>query len=113
MKQTHTGVWTIAEIEDGSINPVSYELLAWGKGLSERLKVELTSIVLTNKIKDIESLIHYGADKVYGLTPSYWRINKEILLFHKNGFGIKKIIIIRKVSTKFIRCHIIQRTMWS
>jgi electron transfer flavoprotein alpha subunit len=65
MKQTHTGVWTIAEIEDGSINPVSYELLAWGKGLSERLKVELTSIVLTNKIKDIESLIHYGADKVY------------------------------------------------
>jgi len=65
MKQTHTGVWTIAEIEDGIINPVSYELLAWGKGLAEKLKVELTSIVLTNKIKDIESLIHYGADKVY------------------------------------------------
>ncbi len=48
-----------------------------------------------------------------GLTPCYWRINKEILLFHKNGFGIKKIIIIRKGSTKFIRCHIIQRTVWS
>ena len=48
-----------------------------------------------------------------GLTPSYWRINKEILLFHKNGFGIKKIIIIRKGSTKFTRCHIIQRTVWS
>ncbi|HOP24059.1 MAG TPA: electron transfer flavoprotein subunit alpha/FixB family protein [Defluviitoga sp.] len=65
MKQEHTGVWTISEIEDGTINPVSYELLAWGKGLAETLKVELTSIVLTNKIKDIESLIHYGADKVY------------------------------------------------
>ena len=49
----------------------------------------------------------------FGLTPSYWRINKEILLFHKNGFGIKKIIIIRKDSTKFTRCHIIQRTVWS
>ena len=47
------------------------------------------------------------------LTPCYWRINKEILLFYKNGFGIKTIIFIRKDSTKFTRCHIIQRTMWS
>ena len=60
---------------------------------------------------DTEMCINF--ERKSGLTPSYWRINKEILLFHKNGFGIKKIIIIRKGSTKFTRCHIIQRTVWS
>jgi len=65
MKKEYKGVWTIAEVKEGKINIVSYELLAWGKDLAEKLDVELSSVVLSNKVEEIESLIHYGADKVY------------------------------------------------
>ncbi|RAO99019.1 hypothetical protein PW5551_06615, partial [Petrotoga sp. 9PW.55.5.1] len=73
--------------------------------ISERYEKHSTIITMNTRCSDWQEI--FG-----GLTPSYWRINKEILLFHKNGFGIKKIIIIRKGSTKFTRCHIIQRTVW-
>ncbi len=65
MSQEYKGVWTITEITNCEINPVSYELLSWGKELSEKLDVELSTIVLSNQVKNLERLIHYGADCVY------------------------------------------------
>ena len=65
MVQEYKGVWTLAELRDSQINPVSYELLAWGRSLANDLEVELASVVLGDKVNSVENLFHYGADVVY------------------------------------------------
>ncbi|GHS97717.1 electron transfer flavoprotein subunit alpha [Synergistales bacterium] len=57
-------VWTLAEIRDGKLHSVSYELLSWGRSLADSLKAPLVSVVLGDA-SDLPSLFEYGADKVY------------------------------------------------
>jgi len=58
-------VWTLGEVRNGQIHTVSYELLAWGRGLADDLGVELVSVILGSGIKDqAQALIHRGADRV-------------------------------------------------
>ena len=64
--EDYKGVWTLGEVREGEIHPVSYELLAWGRGLADKLGVELSSIIIGHNVKDkIKELIYRGADKVY------------------------------------------------
>lgn len=59
-------VWTLAEVRNGKIHPVSYELLAWGRGLADDLGAPLASILLGNGVSaSAEELFKMGADKVY------------------------------------------------
>lgn len=60
------GVWTLGEQRDGKISAVSYELLNWGRGLADKLGVELASVILGHNLSgEVEELIWRGADKVY------------------------------------------------
>jgi len=62
----YKGIWTLGEMREGEIHPVSYELLAWGKDLADKLGVELGSIIIGHNVKDkAKELIYRGADKVY------------------------------------------------
>ncbi|MEW6185214.1 MAG: electron transfer flavoprotein subunit alpha/FixB family protein [Thermodesulfobacteriota bacterium] len=62
----YKGVWVIGEVREGQIHAVSYELLAWGRGLADALAVDLAIVVLGKDIKDkVDELISRGADKVY------------------------------------------------
>jgi len=62
---SYKGVWILGETRDGKIHPVSYELIAWGRDLADKLKVDLVSILMGTRIKDqAEELIYRGADKV-------------------------------------------------
>jgi electron transfer flavoprotein alpha subunit len=63
----HRGVWTISEYRQGRIRSVSYELLARGRDLADRLKTELSSVLMGWGIDDETAgeLIFYGADRVY------------------------------------------------
>jgi len=64
--ENYKGVWTLGEMREGEIHAVSYELLAWGKDLADKLGVELSSIIIGHGIKDkANDLIYRGADKVY------------------------------------------------
>ncbi|MBW2003469.1 MAG: electron transfer flavoprotein subunit alpha/FixB family protein [Deltaproteobacteria bacterium] len=64
--ENYKGVWTLGEMREGEIHTVSYELLAWGKDLADKLGVELSSIIIGHDVKDkANELIHRGADKVY------------------------------------------------
>jgi electron transfer flavoprotein alpha subunit len=64
--ENYKGVWTLGEVREGEIHPVSYELLAWGKDLADKLDVELGSIIIGHGIQDkANELIYRGADKVY------------------------------------------------
>ncbi|MDR2522472.1 MAG: electron transfer flavoprotein subunit alpha/FixB family protein [Synergistaceae bacterium] len=58
-------VWTLAELRDGKLHPVSFELLAWGRDVADALGVPLASVVLGDLPPDPEPLFQQGADKVY------------------------------------------------
>ncbi len=60
----YKGVAIFAEQEKGNIHSVAYELLGIGRKLADKLNVELTAYLLGNDIKDINSLFHYGADRI-------------------------------------------------
>ena len=62
----YNGIWALGEVREGKIHPVSYELLAWGRGLADKLGVELSSVIIGHNIEDkVKELIYGGADKVY------------------------------------------------
>ena len=59
-------VWTLAEVRNGRIHPVSRELLAWGRELADALGAPLASVALGSVITEqARELFAYGADKVY------------------------------------------------
>lgn len=59
-------VWTIAEQSGGTLKAVSFELLARGRKLADKLGVKLASVVLADSISDetLRELIERGADEV-------------------------------------------------
>ena len=61
----YKGVWVFAEQRDGELQKVALELLGKGKQIAADLGVELTAVLLGNKVDSIASdLLAYGADKV-------------------------------------------------
>lgn len=62
-------VWTIAEQYDGQLKAVSFELLARGRRLADKLDTKLASVVIGNKVSEaaMEELIQRGADEVYSI----------------------------------------------
>ncbi|SCG81981.1 Protein fixB [Proteiniborus sp. DW1] len=61
----YRGVWVFAEQREGKLLNVSVELLGEGRKIADKLGVELTAVLLGNKVDDIaEKLVKYGADVV-------------------------------------------------
>ena len=59
------GVWILGEQRNGEISDVSYELIAWGRDLADKLSEKLTAIILGSNLKDkVNELIYRGADRV-------------------------------------------------
>jgi len=59
------GVWVLGEERNGTVHPVSYELLAWGRGLAEKLGARLTCVILgQSSLSDAKELVYRGADRV-------------------------------------------------
>ncbi len=62
----YKGILVFAEQRDGIIHPVVYELLGKGKMLADQLGEQLLAVILGENLnKQAETLIAYGADKVY------------------------------------------------
>ena len=77
------GVWVYAEQRRGILKNVAFELLSRGRELAETLQTELCAVCLGHDIKDIDSLIAYGADKVYLVDSPDLADNQEDYLTHK------------------------------
>lgn len=58
------GVWVFAEQRRGIIQGVVFELLGKGRELANKLGCELSAVLL-GKVKEIDELIQFGADKLY------------------------------------------------
>jgi electron transfer flavoprotein alpha subunit len=58
--------WVVAELVQGRVRPVTFELLGRGTELASKLKSELCAVVLgsvtTNEVQD---LVAHGADRIY------------------------------------------------
>jgi len=63
--EDYRGVWIFGEQKKGVIQSVVYELLSKGRELADKLKTEVTCVVLGKDIKSTAAdLIHRGADQV-------------------------------------------------
>ncbi|MBI4619325.1 MAG: electron transfer flavoprotein subunit alpha/FixB family protein [Desulfobacterales bacterium] len=59
-------VWVFAEVKDGKIKKVTFEMLSEGKKMAEKLGGDLSALLLGQNVGSLaEQLGHYGADKVY------------------------------------------------
>ena len=58
------GIWVFAQQSEGNILSVAYELLGKGRELADALGEELTAVCFGSGVKNPESLIHAGADRV-------------------------------------------------
>jgi electron transfer flavoprotein alpha subunit len=61
--------WTIAEQFEGTLKPVSFELLGWGRKLTDKLGTKLASVVTGDGVGQdtMQSLIRHGTDEVYSI----------------------------------------------
>lgn len=60
------GVWVFIEQQEGSIAPVSLELLGAGKELADKRGVELAGVLIGENVKTLApQVFEYGADKLY------------------------------------------------
>ncbi len=64
---SYQGVWTLAEVKEGRLKRVAFELLTRGRKLADKLEVELASLIISNNVDENEArrLIEAGANKVY------------------------------------------------
>lgn len=62
-------VWTIAEQHNGKLRDVSFELLARGRKLADKLQTKLASVLVGDGVSEaaLEELIRRGADEVYSV----------------------------------------------
>jgi len=59
------GVWVLGEERNGAVHPVSYEMLAWGRGLADALGERLTCVLLCAEAgREARELVYRGADAV-------------------------------------------------
>ncbi|MCM8791725.1 MAG: electron transfer flavoprotein subunit alpha [Candidatus Omnitrophica bacterium] len=62
----YKGVWVFAEQKKSIIQPVVWELLAKARELADKLKTDVSAVLLGSGVKNkAEELIRYGADRVY------------------------------------------------
>lgn len=60
------GVWVFAEQSQGTLHPVSLELLGKAQGLGQELGQEVSAVLLGSQVTSLtEPLAEYGAQKVY------------------------------------------------
>ena len=64
---TTKDIWTLAEVKNGQLHEVSFELLTWGRSLADVRGAQLCSIILTDRLDagEIDKLQQYGANKIY------------------------------------------------
>lgn len=59
------GIWVFAEIKEGNIRKVTFELLSQGRKMAEKLGEELVAILLGSGIEGLTGRLAEYADKVY------------------------------------------------
>ncbi|WP_196604420.1 electron transfer flavoprotein subunit alpha [Pectinatus haikarae] len=92
------GIAVYVDHVDGSIHPVTYELLGKAKELAGKIKQPVYALFIGSGIKHkAEELLHYGADKVYICDKSqleYFKIEAYTSVFEEFITKIKPAAIL-------------------
>ena len=91
---SHKGVWTISEYSEGRLKLISYELLTRARPLADKLKTELSAVLIGKGIeeKTARELIYRGADRVYivkdqalesFIVENYSAVLTKLIIAHK------------------------------
>jgi electron transfer flavoprotein alpha subunit len=59
------GIWVFAEVKDGNVRKITFELLSQGKQMAEKLGEELVAVLLGSGVKESIAPLAEYADKVY------------------------------------------------
>ncbi len=59
------GIWVFAEVKDGNIRKITFELLSQGKKMAEKLGEELVAVLLGSGVEGLTGRLAEYADKVY------------------------------------------------
>jgi len=59
------GIWVFAEVKDGNIRKVTFELLSQGKKMAQKLGEELVAVLLGSGVEGLTGRLAEYADKVY------------------------------------------------
>ena len=59
------GIWAFAEVKDGNIRKVSFELLSQAKKMGEKLGEEIVAVLLGSGVEGLTGKLAQYADKVY------------------------------------------------
>jgi len=91
-------VWTLTEQYEGKLKTVSFELLARGRGLADKLGVKLSSIIIGPALGDdcLEELIFRGADEVIAVQ------DKGLKFFSNESYSAILETLIREYEPEII-----------
>ncbi len=59
------GIWVFAEVKDGNIRKITFELLSQGKKMAEKLGEELVAVLLGSGVEGLTGRLSEYADKVF------------------------------------------------
>ena len=59
------GIWVFAEVKDGNVRKIGFELLSQGKKMAEKLSEELVAVILGSGVEGLTGRLAEYADKVY------------------------------------------------
>jgi electron transfer flavoprotein alpha subunit len=59
------GIWVFAEVKDGNVRKVAFELLSQGRKMAEKLGEELAAVLLGSNVEGLTGRLAEYADKVY------------------------------------------------
>jgi len=59
------GIWVFAEVKDGNVRKITFELLSQGRKMAEKLGEELVAVLLGSGVESLTGRLAEYADKVY------------------------------------------------
>lgn len=99
------GIWVFAEVKEGNIRKITFELLSQGKKMAEKLGEELVAVLLGSGVEGLTGRLAEYADKVYWVddpalaqytTDPYATILTNILQEHQPSIFLCGATIIGK-----------------
>ncbi|MFA7467147.1 MAG: electron transfer flavoprotein subunit alpha/FixB family protein [Desulfotomaculaceae bacterium] len=66
--ESKQSVMILAEIRSQQVHDLTWEMLAWGRKLADKLGVQVDCVVLGIEQGNFQELIHWGADRVLAVT---------------------------------------------
>ncbi len=95
----YKGIWVFVEQKNGKVQSVSYELLGKARELAEKLKTDVSAVVIGFQMEDqLDEIIFHGADKIYLVEAA------EIANFQDDPYSAILTKLVQKHKPEILLC---------